>query len=658
MCGIAGYFLISRYADGFEAVLRMTRAIAHRGPDDEGVTLINPDTGGACDLLTDASADGAERQQPLRADVIRHHRIAFGHRRFSIVDLSPGGHQPFWSTDRSVCVAFNGEIYNYIELRKELEALGHTFRTSSDTEVLVEAYREWGTDCFVRFVGFWAIALYDADKRSVLLSRDRVGKAPLYVARANGALWWCSELKGILAATGRSAFAVSEQAVSDFVVSGYRDLFGNTFYQGITSFPRASFAWVAENGSFEPQRFWDLPRERLKGRDISPSEAAGELLQRLSEALRIRLRADVSVGLELSGGMDSSVLLALGARMGAVVRSYTASFPGAGADEEHYARLVVDRYSENVRHAVVRQPIADFFDSADAYVGHMDEPFHSPNMLTNQRIWRAMATEGIRVSINGAAGDELLAGYPGIYHIPFISDLLRHGHMGQAHRECVRFSEAPVRMLSCAYLRRAIQVLKCLSKETFPRPAARWVGRRGRSNLSQPFLRLCVEPRQRPISRINELLIENMTEWQMNYWLRSGNQSYMGVPIEVRAPFLDHRVIEFLFTLPIDYLIHNGWLKWILRQAAKDLLPAAVVWRQQKVGFPFPITDWLMASKRRFLTAVGFLDCPYIDLASVRTHYESLVSENPMLLWRMMRVCLWWKKCVQCESLPAMSAAA
>src|SRR5215813_360609 len=194
MCGIAGYYIVKKYHPDSDVLRRSLRAMRHRGPDDEGITLIDPARDFRLDLLTENSACGLRRcNQPGEVSEIQH-RIGIGHRRFSIVDTSSAGHQPFWSSDRKVCVAVNGEIYNYVELRDELKQKGYEFHTASDTEVLAMAYRAWGVKCFQRFNGFWAVSLYDQERRQVLLARDRIGKAPLYLTREDRDLYWASEI--------------------------------------------------------------------------------------------------------------------------------------------------------------------------------------------------------------------------------------------------------------------------------------------------------------------------------------------------------------------------------------------------------------------------------------------------------------------------------
>jgi asparagine synthase (glutamine-hydrolysing) len=645
MCGISGYFLTNTVETSVEKILRMTRIIAHRGPDDEGLTLISPESSHAIDLTTADSAKGVPHYQCAEADNRAPHRIAFGARRFSIVDISPAGHQPFWSHDRRVCVAFNGEIYNYVELRQELETLGHGFYTNSDTEVLVESYKRWGADCFRRFNGFWALSLYDMEKRAMLLARDRHGKAPLYITKTPNGLLWSSEIKGIFAAMGSSDYAVRDQAVSDFILHGWRDVFHETFYDGIATFPNGAYAWIEPDGGYRPQKYWMLPQQRMKERDVSPDEAIEKFRDLLDDAIKIRLRADVPVGFELSGGMDSSAIVGLAAQTRIALHAFTVSFSGTGYDEEPFARKLVERYQDHINYTVLQPPEDDLFEQADEYIKLMEEPFHSPNMLTNQGIWREMSKAGIRVSMNGAAGDEVLAGYAGDYYIPYLRSLLREKRFSRFTKEFISFSEHRPGYFGIDYLRRIYRLLPARLRVLSNSPTAI-------PSSADPFIKPSqVQDLAGPSWNIHQRLIDNMGDWRMNYWLRSGNQSSMGVPVEVRAPFLDYRVVDFAFTLPVSYLIRDGWLKWILRESVKDVLPPEVVWRRNKLGFPFPYTEWLLASRKRFFAMIGSLDCPYIDLPNLHAAYSDLSRHNPVYLWRIMSVALWWKKMVQGDRL-------
>lgn len=625
----------------------MLRAVGHRGPDDEGITLISPETNAVQNLVTEDSAKDVEECCSLATTAVLPHRVALGHRRFSIIDLSGSAHQPFWSKDRQVYAAFNGEIYNYVELRDELARLGHVFRTDSDTEVLVEAYRVWGVECLKRFNGFWALTLYDADRKRVLLARDRIGKAPLYVTRCAEGIFWSSEIRGLMTGLGPAAFGIDAQAVDDFIRHGWRDLFNHTFYEGILTFPAACYAWIDRDGKYVPVSYWRVPECRRTERELSSSDAAAELRDLLADAVRIRMRADVPVGLDLSGGMDSSSIVALAVKSHAArtLRVFTISYPGSAYDELPYARKVVDRYRHAVTHTVLEPTNDNFLESLDSFVSHMHEPFHDLVLVGHHSIWRKMAETGIRVSLNGAAGDEVLAGYGSEYFEPYLRHLLCKGRWMRFLREFINYSEYEPSRFGINHLRRAYhlfpQVLRFYHNPAMDIPKSIDPYRDANGAVR----------RSGPSREINQLLIDYVTNWLMNYWCRSGNQNSMGVPLEFRCPFLDYRIVEYAFTLPVGYLIRDGWLKWILRKAMCDLLPGEIVWRRRKMGNRYPLRERLPSCREQFLSMLGRIECPYVDMAKLRSAYHEINRRNPDYLWRLLSVALWWKKCVQGESL-------
>lgn len=645
MCGISGYFLRDHLSKTSERILKMTRILKHRGPDDEGLVLIQPETNQFVNLITDHSVNGVNIPHQSSLNVDFPHQIAFGHRRFSIVDVSPAGHQPFWSRNQQVCVSFNGEIYNYLELRQELEAKGHQFFTHCDTEVLAEAYLEWGVDCFERFNGFWALSLYDTKKQKILLSRDRIGKVPLYVAQTSEGVFWSSEIKGILAIFKTTDFTINEQSIYYYITQGWSDLFHQTFYNEIVNFPNASYAWLNPDGSYEPQRFWQLPNKRLKDSDINFDETLNQFKTLLTSAIQLRMRADVPVGFQLSGGMDSSSLVALSAQSGYTLKSFTVAFPDSSVDEEPFARKVAEQYSNLVDYIVIKPPKDEFFEQANDFVWLLEEPFHSPNVLTNQGILKIMAQQGIKVSISGAAGDEVLAGYASDYHSRYLRWLLQQGKLSTFGREFALFSENNAEISLKKYLVTLYRLLPFNLRVI--RQSSKVI-----SSQIDPFLKpSSIDILFGPSDEIEQRLKDIMGDWRMNYWMRAGNKSSLGVPMEVRAPFLDYRIIDFAFTLPLNYLIRDGWMKWILRQSVKDILPNEVVWRKVKMGFPFPYTEWLNIVEERFFNSIGYLDCPYLNLSQLKSSYQVLTHQNPLYLWRLMSLALWWKRCVLGESL-------
>ncbi len=652
MCAIAGYYVHQTYRPDSAQLRRSLQAMRHRGPDDEGITLIDPERDIHQNLLTENSVVGAQAYGRRCASDIQH-RIAFGHRRFSIVDVSAGGHQPFWSSDGKVCVAFNGEIYNYVELRHELEQRGFRFHTASDTEVLALGYQAWGVNCFQRFNGFWAVSLYDRDRRQILLARDRIGKAPLYVTRNHRGLYWASEIKGLFALLSSSQFIVHEQAVIDFLTWHRRDMFDETFYSGISSFPKAAYAWVEADGSYQPVKYWDVPNRRLSLNDISIHEAKERLKELLGDAVRLRLRADVPVSVQLSGGMDSSTLLALAANSASRIHAYTVAFPGSEANEEPFARKVAEHYSGRVDYCVIEPPPDDILDHADSYIHLMGEPFHSPNQFTSHRIWTTMTKQGFRATLYGAGGDEVFAGYGGDYFHLYLRYLLKQGRSVRFLKEFFLCQHRPGQ-LGFDYFRRAGQLLLPGAVRLLP-----WAPRLYHNLVKDHLPPGCdpfvmpkgVSAHAGPSDELHERMIDDMGHWLMNYWVRIDNQNSMGVPLELRSPFLDYRVVEFGFTLPMELLIKDGWMKWLLRCAMEDLLPPDVVWRKRKMGFPFPLKSWLGRFKGRILSMIQRLDSPYLDMKKFNTGYETIREHDPSYLWCLISLAMWWKRCVQGDRL-------
>lgn len=646
MCGLAGYVTFGSSLESGARIARMAGSIAHRGPDDEGFVLANSRTGEHVDLIgrrSNAQLQG--RMQNILGTEFSHD-IGLAHCRYSIIDLSPHGHQPMWSLCQTACITFNGEIYNYVELREELRELGCVFRTGSDTEVFLQGYLEWGEGVFRKLNGFFAVAIYDARKRAVLLARDRLGKAHLYLAReSNKSVFWASEIKALIAAECMDKTNIDISVVSDFVIFGRRDRAG-TFWSDAEDFPVGHFAWIDKGGKWTPTRYWGLPPSRWKMSDISRSEAALGLRDVLSDALRIRMRADVPIGFELSGGMDSSALVGLAAgHLGYRLTSYTIQFNEEHSNEEHFARAVSEYYPNQIDYRVIRQPDTNFWDEADCFVWLQEEPFHAPNLHTNQYLRRMIKADGADVVITGAAGDEVLAGYSHDYLIPYLRYLLGKPDWGRFYNEISMNTE-----ISMSRSLRGLIIREFLSEESYLR-LAQWA--RGEMRLLHEVLAPVVSKVQsRLLSKSDEktfhgVTLANMTYRKMNYWLRSAAKADYGIPIESRAPFLDYKVVEYCCQLPPEYLIWDGWHKHLLRLAVKDYLPEKIVWRRKKMGFPFPFREWLVAGRAVVEKNARDIDCPYIDTKALFAHYEKFIEIAPVTLWRLISVILWWRRVIE-----------
>lgn len=653
MCGISGYF-VNDTAESAQTLCAMSDAIFHRGPDDEGFVFINKKTGSAATYSSARSPAEIKKLWPELPStrVVASHHVAMAQVRYSIIDLSPGGHQPMWSACGNVCLTFNGEIYNYLELRDELAQAGYRFHTQSDTEVLLNAYLAWGEQVFTKLNGFFAVAFFDKRRNAVLLGRDRLGVAQLYLQRRPGhSMFWASEIKALLAAGCVHRTRIDVSAVADFVLFSKRDR-GGTFWHDANDFPPGHYAWATADGHWQPQRYWSLPSSRLSISNMSQDDAATGLRDLLTDALRLRLRSDVPVGFELSGGMDSSALVSLAAgQLGKKLTTYTIEFDEPHSNEEPYARAVAQRYPQNIDYRIIRQPKENFWVEADSFVWLQEEPFHAPNLQTNQHLRRLMKADGAHVVITGAAGDEMLAGYAGDYLGPFLRHLLASGQLHRFFAEINQNSEIPVG--------RSLKGLLADSFMTEESRALRGMARTGELNLLKKVLAADVFaaplrcPSRPDEKSLHGRTLANMTHRLMNYWLRSGAKSDYGIPIESRAPFLDYRVVEYCCKLPPEYLISGGWHKHVLRMAVKDLLPEAVLWRRQKMGFPFPYREWLTASREIAEKNVMDVDCPYLDSRALFLHYDDFVRTAPITLWRLLSVLLWWRRVIENREIHA-----
>lgn len=629
MCGIAGVIDLDRKPVEPALLLAMNQAIAHRGPDDEGYVLIDQVSSRVRHYSGPTSPEDIRSRFPLlRAGFPAHgFNIGLSHRRFSIIDLSSAGHQPFFDSEQEYCVVFNGEIYNYVEIRAELIAKGFNFQTRSDTEVLLVAYKCWGAKCFEKLNGFWALALYDFKNHALLLSRDRIGKKPLYWTRVGSRVYFASEIKALLRIPEiYQRRRVNEASVSDWLVYDVKDLDFSTCFHGIHSLPSGSWSLVDESFPNHSTKFWKVPEERLREKDMSVHEACLRLREVCEDAVRIRLRCDVPLSVELSGGLDSSVVLALAAQVyPSKITSYTIRFPEEKYNEEPFARSVAKRYGVDYR--VLDSPTENFWCQIFPFTYLQEEPYHSPNMQTSQVIWSHMRASGTKVLLTGSGGDENFAGY-GIYFYSHHRDNLMTGRVDRYLRNALLDSEARNRLASLS-----TPIIE-LIKEAIKQYAPAELVRRFRSEGWPYYFTGKRYPRSLYPMSASQALYGYMTNLLMPYWLRSGDKVVMGMPVEPRCPLLDYRVIELAFHLPVTYLIRNGWRKWILRKAMEDLLPQDVVWRKNKMGFPFPYERFQAETNAIMETILERASNPFIDLSQKQS-----LKNN----WKAISFILWYE---------------
>ena len=618
MCGIAGLFYPATPKPIDPARLRaMTDAIAHRGPDGSGIW----------------TAPG----------------LGLGHRRLSIIDLAGGG-QPMALPGDELVVSYNGEIYNFQEVRAELKRKGARFTTHSDTEVLLHGWRAWGPDLLPRLNGMFAFALYDSATRSLFLARDRMGVKPLYLAElSDGALAFASELKGLLALP-QVRRTPSLQAVEDFMALGYVPD-DACFVAGIRKLPAGHFI-LAERGKPVPApvRWWDLDFSgRAKG---SERDLQAELLERMRQGVRSRMVADVPLGAFLSGGVDSSAVVALMAEASPrAVRTCTIGFDQADHDEREYANEIARRFATDHREATVR---ADDFDLIDTLVHAFDEPFADASALATYRVCE-LARREVTVALSGDGADEALAGY-------------RRYRFHAAEERARALLTAPLRSLAGGVGRiypkadwaprpfRAKTTLLALAADggaayaqavgvTAPATRDRLFSQAARAALGgyraerRYIDTMAAAPAREPLDRAQ---YADFMHWLPGDILTKVDRTSMAVGLEAREPLLDHRLIEFAATLPVSLRIRGGQGKWLMKRALERHLPEDILYRP-KMGFVTPVSAWFRGrladraaalSASRPLLETGWF-AP-LELAKLAQDHKAGRADHGRTLWQLV----------------------
>ena len=613
MCGICGIFNFESHAPADRASLkRATDAMMHRGPDDEGFYV-----------------DGD---------------LGLGNRRLSIIDL-PGGHQPIANEDHTVWITYNGEIYNYRELRPGLESRGHQFHTSTDTETIIHLYEERDLDCLDQLRGMFAFALWDSRKRRLLLARDRLGVKPLYYRCEPGRIVFASELRALLELC-MQPLEVDSQSVYDFF--GFRYVPPpHTFYRGVEKLLPGHILTVDSHG-VRTKAYWDIPAEEED--PVSEDALAQEVVDHLRESIRLRLISDVPLGAFLSGGTDSSAVVALMAELGArPLKTFSVGFKEAGFSELPYARRVAERFKTEHQELVVTPE--DMAAELPRLVAFRAEPVAEPTDIALYKISQ-LAARSVKVVLAGEGGDELFAGYP-----KYAADRMA-GMVSALPQKIVR---AIVRWLP--YRQRRVKLaLETLSIQNEAERSATWFAsfsRQEREALFTPdFLaqvdtahpaRVFQETLEKVRSRspLKRMLYADLKIWLPDNLLLRGDQMTMAASIEERVPFLDHKLVELAARIPSRLLIHGFQTKVLLRRAFKPYLSPETL-RRRKVGFTVPVGPWF---RKELRTLVGDLVLSphsktgeYFSKTNmakfVHEHFDG-IRDRQKQLWALVNFELW-----------------
>jgi asparagine synthase (glutamine-hydrolysing) len=616
VCGIAGIVNRNNQAVDPDAVRRMCQTIVHRGPDDDGIYAQGP--------------------------------VGLGMRRLSIIDLA-GGRQPIHNEDRSVWVVYNGEIYNFPELRRELEDRGHRFYTHTDTEVIVHLYEEMGSDCVKKLRGMFGIALYDERKQLLLLARDRLGKKPLHYALADGRLFFGSEIKAILAAAPELA-EIDPQGILQYFYFGYiPDPL--TAFQKIQKLPPGHLLEYS-GGRVTTRQYWDIPA--FGTYDAGSEDSCLEELEgRLAEAVRIRLISDVPLGALLSGGVDSSIVVALMAReSGGRVKTFSIGFRNEDFNEGEFARMVAERFGTDHHDLVVEPNITETLE----LLSHMmEEPFGDSSMIPTYYVSK-LARQHVTVALSGDGGDELFAGYDryvvnlrrGRYVIPPWMGRLYRNHVypllprdvrGRKFAWNISLPQRDRYLDGLSFLP-ALHRERTLFTDDFVATARK---------LADPFRQFedyyNNAPAQDSLSR---LLYLDMKTYLTADILAKVDRMSMARSLEMRCPLLDHELVEWVASLPVKYKFQSGARKYLLKKLAVRLgIPAALL-NRRKQGFALPLVHWMRQELKEgilgILTEPRTLQRGYFNPGAIRglldEHFRGR-RDHAGAIWLLLVFELW-----------------
>jgi len=619
MCGISGFYQYNSNDNVDEQIMHnMIKTIHHRGPDDEGLYF---DQG-----------------------------LAMGMRWLSIIDLE-SGKQPIYNEDKSIVIVFNGEIYNYQELAKQLQQRGHKFVTNSDTEVIVHLYEEMGEDCVHELRGMFAFSIWDKRRRQIFIARDRLGIKPLYYTEVEKCLIFGSEIKSILKHP-KIQIGLDLEALSHYTMLKYVPA-PQTMFKGIKSLPPGHLMICNSNG-IKIRQYWDVSFTE-NGSTRKKEEAYAEELEVLiRESIKLRLRSDVPFGAFLSGGVDSSIIVAIMSRfLNEPVKTFSVGYDrnGSGTDELPYARLVAKKF--NTDHHEIFITAKDFIDMAEKVTWHLDQPIADQATAATYMVSK-LASQHVKMVLTGEGGDELFAGYA--------------RYSGE--RFSPLFSYMPRSLKTLAWnifnhfpgLRRPKSALYALCQENESSRFTNWFPPFNQDNKTELF---STELKQELINRttanvfaqhlkhtdatspLNRMLYVDTKLWLPDYLLLRGDKLSMAASLEARVPLLDHKLVEFAANLPTDLKLQNLKRKYLLKKVGSKLIPDQII-NRKKEGFPIPIEMWLKNEAHQFMNDYlspatikkrGLFNYNYIE--GLIKEFKSGFADHSMLLWGLISLELW-----------------
>ena len=625
MCGICGILRRDQEPVPEGQVNAMIATIRHRGPDGEGSFF----------------ARG----------------LGLGFTRLRIIDLTEASDQPIVDSASDTALVFNGEIYNYIEIRDELKQRGHRFRSDGDGEVILRAYLEWGTDCLRRLNGMFAFALWDGGKRELTLARDRFGEKPLYLARTDKGVAFGSEMKAILAIRPELRQA-NLRSVYRYVARGDLDLDHESFFEGIESLPAAHYLVLDEQLQGTARRYWRPTSAQVPQNHRAAVERFRELL---FDSVRIRLRSDVPVGSSLSGGVDSSSIVATinaqKANQSVHQRTFSARFTSKAHDEGQWIKHVIGEVEAEGSEVWVNPD--HFAEEFTRMQWHQEEPIASASPYAQYLVMKLAREKETTVLLDGQGADELLAGYDQA-HGMFWAHWLRHGRLDRIGSEVIAFGRRYHGGLLQPALFAGYYTLPGTMRDSLAERYYR-SGRLLAADVHERFTPSHVDSLSPFPDRLRNELVRWQTATQLPEFLRYADRNSMAFGREVRLPFLDHRLAEFCFGLKPESLLRGATTKVILREAMRGIVPEEILLRKDKLAYAPPQSQWVHGPLRPWLEAMLRGAERRTDVFSPRAVLalrENLsAKKGEVLAWRIASLEAWYKLFIDADSRPVAGAA-
>jgi asparagine synthase (glutamine-hydrolysing) len=664
MCGISGIVNISNSEAPFHTYIeRMTDAIKHRGPDDAGFFILTQSNSIVCAGNDDTplkswQSDNLYSPKHHIKSIHQNIKLTLGHRRLSVIDVSAAGHQPMCDENENVWLILNGEIYNYIELRAELQLLGCKFITQSDTEVLLKAYQVWGYNCLSKLNGMWSFVLFDKQKNLLFGSRDRTGVKPLYYFRNKNVFCFASEIKALrilpIVETG-----INENAAFSHLILNEVEKNGQTFFSNISELPPSKyFTFDLKSNEFDTRTYYKLdvnstfePFNELKNKQY-----IDQVKHLCFESVRKRLRSDIPIGFCLSGGIDSSSIVCMTnelkrlnqiSGMGDRLVAFTAVNNIAATDETIWAEKVVEKLG--IEWIKTECTAADLFQQLPQMVYYQDSPLVSTSTYAQFKVMQAASERNIQVLIDGQGGDELFAGYVPFYTALYLN-FLKKGKIPALFNEINHLHNSPYSLKLFAYSSmklagEAITPMILKSKWAgFLRPESQYLENDfwNKHAANMPFAKdFSAEP-------MNKLLESYFSGYFLKNLLRWEDRCSMRYSIESRTPFSDDvHLINFAFSIPSTYKIHNGWNKSLLRSAMNGVIPNEIRLRTDKLGFSTPQSIWLSSIQSSMKSMVTDLpdSTNFVNKQLLLKNWESIFlsqnEKNKSFAFKYLNYLLW-----------------